>query len=851
MFDDFSPLVNILTRLYIQAIRNNINKLTKEFGLSGLTPVGEKLAKFAAITLSVLLAYAAFIATTYDGLERDISSNATVLIEFVGVLFITLLIVGIVGIFRRWRSAINWAVAGLLTVSLLGFTIALINALMADKSAVSSPSEAFMHIPVDTIAPLLLISYGLAGSLIFFYSRSPNRQEMRAQAGLLWVIVALIASAFVAVLFYRFWINDLNYMGCWDLLLAISLIVFCLGFASPLRQLDFTSSEVRNITFTACGFLVILVFDSLLPLGIAAGVAYVPLLYFSNDFLDRKSPLVLATIATAFTLGGYLESSNIGVDNSHVVMNRVLSVIAIWVVAWIMYRQQGYQRQLKESEDALKLGWRGAGDGMWDWNVATNTVIFSDRFIELIGYRPGEIDFHYDEWASRLHPEDVKKTMANLEAHLTDKTPYHVEYRLKNKDGSWRWYLARGQALWNEKNIPTRMAGSLTDITESKEVNIQLRLFQTAVDLSKDVVFITDANPEDPRIIHVNKACADLTGYTPEELMGKNPNILQGEETNRDETRRIKQALLLNQPVSVELINYAKDGRKYWIEINIVPIVNEQGITTNFASLQRDITFNKITEFYREHLIEALEKSNQELDDFAYIASHDLKAPLRVIDNASCWLEEDLADKLDDESKENLKLLRSRVVRMEKLLDDLLEYSRIGRKSSAEYDMELSGEDLFGCILDLVNVPEGFAVTCDKSFKSLTLKKMPLLVIFINLINNALKHHDKNSGKVEVKGQSDGNTLIFRVIDDGPGIPKQFHQKVFKMFQTLRPRDQVEGSGMGLAVVKKHLDSVGGKIEIISEEGVGTEFKIIWPLESQKSELEMNLLNMEKDTWRI
>jgi signal transduction histidine kinase len=220
---------------------------------------------------------------------------------------------------------------------------------------------------------------------------------------------------------------------------------------------------------------------------------------------------------------------------------------------------------------------------------------------------------------------------------------------------------------------------------------------------------------------------------------------------------------------------------------------------------------------------------NQELEEFAYAASHDLKAPLRVIDNASQWLEEDLQEHLTGESRESMKLLRSRVMRMEKLLDDLLEYSRIGRTTDQRHVEIISGDALLDNILTLLSPREGFAVSASPRFSQIQVYRMPLQQILMNLVGNAIKHHDKSTGRIEITVEDRGVDHAFAVSDDGPGIPAQFHDQVFRMFQTLRPRDQVEGSGMGLAMVRKNIELVGGTIKLESADGRGSMFSFTLP----------------------
>jgi len=244
-----------------------------------------------------------------------------------------------------------------------------------------------------------------------------------------------------------------------------------------------------------------------------------------------------------------------------------------------------------------------------------------------------------------------------------------------------------------------------------------------------------------------------------------------------------------------------------------------------------DIELEKIKVINAYHRIELV---NKELEDFAYAASHDLKAPLRVIDNAAKWLEEDLQTYLTDDTRENMNLLRGRVARMEKLLDDLLEYSRIGRTEDARYTETICGDVLMSNILDLLSPSENFKVTISPGFTDIHVHIMPLQQILMNLISNAIKHHDKKKGAIEVMVEDKGTYYAFAVKDDGPGIPAQFHDQIFKMFQTLKPRDQVEGSGMGLAMVRKNIDVFGGTLLLESSEGKGSIFRFTWPKQQSK-----------------
>ncbi|MDC0659709.1 PAS domain S-box protein [Leisingera sp. SS27] len=332
-------------------------------------------------------------------------------------------------------------------------------------------------------------------------------------------------------------------------------------------------------------------------------------------------------------------------------------------------------------------------------------------------------------------------------------------------------------------------------------------------------------------ILSYNRACTHIFGYSAEEATGRNVKFLMpdpdrsahdGYLRNYHETGR-KNIIGTGR----EVRGLRKDGSTFPLQLSVSEV--HVGGHILFSGIVRDISEQKRAEAEREQFIEELSRSNRDLDDFAYVASHDLRAPLRVIDNASTWLEEDLADVLDEDSRENLQLLRSRVTRMDRLLDDLLEYSRIGRADDHRYQQLMPGDALMQEVLMLIDLPEGFTIRIDPAFKNIQLVNMPLKQIFANLISNAIKHSETGTGNVDVTLRDQDGNWVFQVADDGPGIAPEYHEKIFKMFQTLKSRDQVEGSGMGLAIVQKHVQRAGGSVSVRSAEGKGCEFSVTWP----------------------
>jgi PAS domain S-box-containing protein len=276
------------------------------------------------------------------------------------------------------------------------------------------------------------------------------------------------------------------------------------------------------------------------------------------------------------------------------------------------------------------------------------------------------------------------------------------------------------------------------------------------------------------------------------------------------------------------------DGERRDLEVLYHPHRIADGTILGAVVLISDISQRK--ELDRRLIDQAreLRRSNEELEQFAYVASHDLKAPLRGIDNLVTWIAEDIGDALTGETRTNMDLLHNRVRRLENLLNDLLQYSRAGRKFEAAetVDTRMLVRELVG----LISPPEGFTISEDDSLPTISVSRAPLTQVFQNLIGNAVKHHDDPSrGHIWISARMQPEVVEFIVADDGPGIPDQFLDRVFGMFQTLKPRDEVEGSGMGLAIVKKLVETHGGAVTLQHREGRGLAVHFTWPINPRKA----------------
>jgi PAS domain S-box-containing protein len=477
---------------------------------------------------------------------------------------------------------------------------------------------------------------------------------------------------------------------------------------------------------------------------------------------------------------------------------------------------------------------------------------YNRRWYEYTGTTEGEA--LGSGWADLVHPDDLEESRLRWARSLETGEPYSVEYRFRRADGVYRWFLGQAMPQRAATGEIVRWFGTLTDIQDHKEGEKERDRLIAELDLERtrlqhifqeapafiatlrgpDHVFET-ANPMYLQLVghrdvlgrSVAEALPEVVGQGFIDLLdgviesgtpfhGREVEILLQREPGADSERRILD--FVYQPM-MDI-----DGSPAGIFVHGVDITDQV--------MARQIVEDKAEELLR--LTRALEISNRELDQFAYVASHDLKAPLRGIANLSQWIEEDFGAEVPQEAREHLELLRGRVHRMEGLIDGILRYSRAGRLDDLPERVDVG--DLIREVTDLLSPDESTDIQVHGTMPVLMTERLPLQQVFLNLIGNALKYGGPGT-KVEISVSEAGSFHEFVVSDDGPGIAPEFHDRIFGIFQRLEARDRVEGTGIGLSLVRKIVDTRHGRVWVESRVGAGAAFHFHWPRHHRSEEI--------------
>lgn len=489
---------------------------------------------------------------------------------------------------------------------------------------------------------------------------------------------------------------------------------------------------------------------------------------------------------------------------------------------------------LKESNERFELVVKGARDGVWDWpDIEDDNCYWSAQFKRILGYEDSEIEARTSVFLDMVHPDDIGYVKQVLYAHLQEGKIFEAEYRVKTKSGQYKWVLAKGISTNSKNPNSKRMTGSLTDIDERKKTELLLKesneRFKLVVEGARDGVWDWPNIKQDTQ--YWSAKWKELLGYKDYEIEAKASTFFSFVHPEDQElvSSFHKTEITNNSCFDYEYRLRTKDGSYKWFHGRGIATVNN-GIIRMTGSLS-DISMRKEAEEKLLEYNDELERINEDLNCFAYIASHDLKEPIRGIYSNVLFLEQDFQGELQPEVSRRLGRISFLCERMEKLTDDLLHYAKLKNQ-----DFIIKRIDLNPVIEDLKKTIEkssdlkNFEINMPVALPKVICDEVTIRELFRNLINNGIKYNDNDHKVIEIGCNEildkDGIPKYgFYVKDNGVGIAKEHQKDIFHIFKRLdNSANLVQGSGMGLNFAVRIVERHGGKIWVESELGIGSIF---------------------------
>lgn len=554
-------------------------------------------------------------------------------------------------------------------------------------------------------------------------------------------------------------------------------------------------------------------------------------------------------------------------------------IFGISKIAHDISERKRAEAEIQQSQAGLKQAQRLAHIGTWAWHVQSNHLEWSDEMFRNFGLEKEGFTGNLDDVIKQaIHPDDraiVEKANA---AVIQNQQATPAEYRVIWPDGTERvlWGQA-GEIILDSNGNAAIITGIVQDITERKQNEMALKRYAQRLEVIHQIDIGLIQGESIPELVEItlkhlhelipcqrldlllidetsNEALVFAVRHEGTPIIGTGvripipADVFAGydsrhmrlfndirlfQETQARAKQLVQEGLL--SALSVMLVDrekpigvlglFAATSSFFTAEHQdiVAEIANQLTIAIRQLHLSEEIT--RYTEELEQKVLDRtakLQSVNQELDSFAYIVSHDLKAPLRGITQLASWLITDYGANLDEEAHNMLKLMVGRTRRMHEMIEGILSYSRIGRVKENRVKLDLNS--LVSDVVDLLTAPDGIKISIAADLPVVYADETSLRQVFQNLITNAVKYMGKASGEIAISWLDLPNHWQFTVADTGVGIAPQYHEKIFQLFQTLAPRDEVESTGIGLALVKKIVELHDGRIWLESQEGQGSKF---------------------------
>ncbi|MCA9057146.1 MAG: PAS domain S-box protein [Planctomycetaceae bacterium] len=487
------------------------------------------------------------------------------------------------------------------------------------------------------------------------------------------------------------------------------------------------------------------------------------------------------------------------------------------------------ETELQRTKLQLQQALEGGNVGMWEWDIVTNDVVVSPETLAQLGEGPGDEWTSLDDWEKRLHPDDAADAVKRTTDYIQGRSEkYESSFRLRHKDGSWRWILSRGKVFRDASGNPRRFIGCHVDVTNQRRVEQALAESEARFRgiFNQTFQFIGLLSP-DGIVLDANRAALNAAGLEAEDVIGK--KFWETVYWTHDPDLQARLKLAVQRAAAgkfdrFEAHHLAPDGSVIQVDFSLKPALDDHGNVVYLIPEGRDVTMLKMAEADLTARTEELQRSNQELEQFAYVASHDLQEPLRAIIGYCQLLELDYTERLDEEGRDIVTRIVAGGKRMHQLISDLLEYSRVHRKGRPLEPTELNLVTEEATTLLSGTIREAGAKLQIENLPTVMGDRVQLMQLMQNLIGNALKYRADRVPEIRISAEDDDTHWRIRVQDNGIGIDPEYFEQVFVIFKRLHTREEYPGTGIGLAVCKRIVERHGGRIWVESSPGQGATF---------------------------
>lgn len=504
----------------------------------------------------------------------------------------------------------------------------------------------------------------------------------------------------------------------------------------------------------------------------------------------------------------------------------------IYELAIDISEQYDARAALEKSEERLEHAVRVSGIGHWEWDIKTGKMFWSETFKQMLGLSGAQFKGRFQDFAERIHPDDKDGVLSAIETHHESIDPFDFEYRLRHVDGTYRWVHAFGQAQRDDQGDVVQMSGTVQNVTEQKDSSIQMRerneklvlasklasVGHWKIDLTNNGLFWSDE-------------VFSIHGVTPENYK---PELVSATAFYHEEDvgrvqKKIAAAVEDANPFEFEARIVRPDGELRSVSCICSVEVDKRGKAIAIFGVFRDVTEDRKREESLKTVLAELSRSNEELNRFSYVCSHDMKEPVRMIEAMITMLLEPEVFNSEEERTELLDRIRNNMARLRSIIESLLGYSRVAAK------VEITNVDLNAVMKD---VTETLSFSIAEKKAKLVVGKMPVVTgarvhfiqLFQNLIGNSLKYCEDETAVIKVSSRSLKTRQILTVEDNGPGVPEDGREKIFELFGRLQLRDDVNGTGLGLSICKRIAQQYGGDIVCLDSKLGGARFDITIPL---------------------